>query len=80
MKEEFIIVGWESNNIWKVADVIKSVDEDLNYQKADDIWEALIFEDFKSANELKDKLNQEYIEITFYVLLKEYQLSPVELA
>lgn len=73
MKKEFIIVGWESNNIWKVAEVLQSVSDDYGFKSAEDIEDAMIFLSFKEAKAMKDHLDAKYSDVSWYITLKSYE-------
>lgn len=72
MEKEFIIVGWESNDIWKTADVLQSISDDYGFKSAEDIDDAMVFDSFKKANDIKDMMNNKYSDVTWYVLLKSF--------
>lgn len=72
----YLIVGWEFNNTWKVCEVLKELSDEVGFLVADSLEDGKVFDDLNEANEIKDQLNDSHSDINWYVLINRSTALP----
>jgi hypothetical protein len=66
---KYIIVGWEANNCWKIAEIFKVENENIGFISADDFKDAKVFDSLKDAEKTQIRLQEFYNETTWYIVI-----------